>query len=76
MAMQNMLSGLENFGRSYMDDILISSYMEMEHLSYIRQVFKHFRQYKMRLKLSKCEFLRNKIHFLRHVINHEGVLNY
>ena len=39
MAMQNTLSGLESFTRNYMDDILISSYTETEHLDHIRQVF-------------------------------------
>ena len=73
MAMQNTLSGLESFARNYMDDMLISSYTETEHLDHIRQVFERFRQYKMRLKLSKCEFLRNKIHFLGHIINYEGI---
>ena len=73
MAMQNTLSGLEDFARNYMDDVLILSYTEREHLDYIRQVFECFRHHKMWLKLSKCEFLRNKIHFLGHVINYEGI---
>ena len=73
MAMQNMLSRLGSFTRNYMDDILISSYTETEHLDHIAPVFERFRQYKMRLKWSKCEFLRNKIHFLGHVINYEGI---
>ena len=73
MAMQNTLSGLESFARNYMDNILMSSYTEMEHLDHIRQVFEWFRKNKMRLKLSKCEFLKNKIHFLGHMINHEGI---
>ena len=39
-AMQDTLSGLEDFARNYMDDILIASYTENEHLNHIRQVFK------------------------------------
>ena len=38
-AMQDTLSGLEDFARNYMDDILIASYTEKEHLDHIRQVF-------------------------------------
>ena len=37
--MEDTLSGLEDFARNYMDDILIASYTEKEHLDYIRQVF-------------------------------------
>ena len=71
--MQHTLSGLEHFARNYMDDILIASYTEKEHLDHIRQVFEQLRSHKMKLKLAKCEFLRGKIHFLGHMINHEGI---
>ena len=55
-AMQDMLSGLENFARNYMDDVLIASYTEKEHLDHIRQVFERFHKFKMKLKLAKCKF--------------------
>ena len=38
-AMQDTLSGLEDFTRNYMDDVLIASYTEKEHLDHITQVF-------------------------------------
>ena len=41
-AMQDTLSGLEDFARNYMDDVIISSFMETEHLEHIRQVFQRF----------------------------------
>ena len=55
-AMQDRLSGLEDFVRNYMDDILIASYTENEHLDHIRQVFERFCKFKMKLKLTKCKF--------------------
>ena len=39
-AMQDTLSGLENFTKIYMDDVLIMSFTKKEHLDHIRQVFK------------------------------------
>ena len=39
-AMQDTLSGLKDFARNYVDDVLIASYTEKEHLDHIRQVFK------------------------------------
>ena len=39
-AMQNILSGLKDFARNYMDNVLIASYTEKEHLDQITQVFK------------------------------------
>ena len=59
--------------KNYMDDFIISSFTETEHLEHIRQVFQRFRDHKMKLKLAKCEFLRDKIQFLGHVIDHEGI---
>ena len=55
-AMQDTLSGLEDFARNYMDDILIASYTENKYLDHIRQVSEQFRKFKMKLKLTKCEF--------------------
>ena len=55
-AMQDTLSGLEDFARNYMDDVLIASYTEKEHLDHITQVFEQFCKFKMKLKLAKCEF--------------------
>ena len=72
-AMQDTLSGLEDFARNYMDDILIASYTEKEHLDHITQVFGQFCKFKMKLKLAKCEFGCSEIQFLGHIINHEGI---
>ena len=55
-AMQDTLSGLEDFARNYMDDVLIASYTEKEHLDHITQVFERFHKFKMKLKLAKCKF--------------------
>ena len=71
--MQDMLSGLEDFARNYIYDVLITSYTEKEHLDHIRQVFERFRKFKMKLKLAKCEFGRSEIQFLGHIINHKGI---
>ena len=66
---QDTLSGLEDFARNYMDEVIISSFTETEHLEHIRQVFQRFREHKMKLKLANCEFLRDKIQFLGHIID-------
>ena len=68
--MQDTLSGLEDFARNYMDNVLIASYSENKHLDH-SQVFEHFCKFKM--KLEKCKFGRSEIQFLGHIINHEGI---
>ena len=56
-----------------MDDVLIASYREKEHLDHNTQVFERFHKFKMKLKLAKCEFGHSKIQFLGHIINHKGI---
>ena len=72
-AMQDTLSGLKDFMRNYMNNILIASYMENEHLDHISQVFECFQKFRMKLKLAKCKFTRSEIQFLGHIINHKGI---
>ena len=72
-AMQDALSSLEDFTRNYMDDVLIASYTEKEHLDHITQVLKRFCKFKMKLKLTKCKFGHSEIQFLGHIINHKGI---
>ena len=71
--MQDTLSGLEDFARNYMHNVLIASCTEKEHLDHIRQVFEQFCKFKMKLKLAKCEFVQSKTQFLGHIINHKGI---
>ena len=71
--MQDTLNSLEDFARNYMDNILIAPYTENKHLDHIRQVFKQFHEFKMKLKLTQCDFGQSKIQFLGHIINHEGI---
>jgi hypothetical protein len=53
----------------YLDDILIYFFIYTEHQRYIRQMLKRLHQYKLYIKLSKCEFSIILIIFLEFVIN-------
>ena len=57
----------------YMDNVLIASYTENEHLDHFEQVFECFRKFKMKLKLAKCDFGKSEIQFLGHIIKHEEI---
>ena len=72
-AIQDTLSGLEEFAKNYMGNVLIASCTENKHLYHIRQVFEHFHKFKMKLKLAKCKFETSKIQVLGHIINYEGI---
>jgi hypothetical protein len=53
----------------YFNNILIYSINRAEYQQYIRQIFERLRQYKLYIKLSKCEFSVISVIFLRFVIN-------
>jgi len=53
----------------YLDDILIFSNSEEDHLKHLEQVFMRLRAHKLYAKLSKCEFLMKEISFLGHVLS-------
>ena len=45
----------------YLDNIIVSLQMAEEHLHCLCVVFGRFRKHNLKLKLSKCDFFRNKI---------------
>jgi len=57
----------------FFDDILIYSKTLEEHVEHIRQVFHLLAKDKWLLKRSKCQFARQSIAYLGHVISAEGV---
>ena len=58
----------------YLDDIIISSKTESEHLSTLRDVFKRVRDAKLKLKPQKCRLARREVTFLGHRVTQEGLL--
>ena len=69
-----VLSGLSSFTSCFLDDILVSSSGAFSnHLSDLRSVFDRFRRYKLRLKPSKCDFVKPKLVYLGHVITRDGI---
>ena len=69
--MDRVCRGLD-FVFVYLDDILIGSRNEAEHLSHLRQLFDRLRMYGLILNPQKCKFGQPKIEFLCHLINKNG----
>lgn len=64
---------LDNFVIVFLDDILIYSKTEEEHLQHIQKVLKLLRENKLYAKESKCEFMKEEISFLGHVVGRNGI---
>jgi hypothetical protein len=52
----------------YLDDVIIWSNNEKTHFSDVQLIIERLRQYKLKIKLSKCKFARRRIEYLSHII--------
>ena len=72
--MQNCLDELKlAYCLIYLDDVVVFSKMEEEHLHCQHVVFEHFWEHNLKLKPTKCEFFKNEINYLAHHVSKEGV---
>jgi hypothetical protein len=64
---------LDQFVVVFIDDILIYSRTEEEHVEHLRIVLQTLREHKLYAKLKKCDFWLSKVSFLGHIISREGI---
>ena len=57
----------------YLDDLIVFSRMEEEHLHQLHVVFDWLREYNLKLKPSKCSLFKEKINYLAHQVSKQGV---
>ena len=58
----------------YLDDVIVFSQMEEDHLTQLREVFEQFWKHGLKLKPSKCHFLWQEIAFLGHKVSEKGMM--
>lgn len=72
--MEHVLQGLHwSTCLVYLDDIVIYSRTIEEHLARLAEVFTRLREANLKIKPSKCHFLRRSVHYLGHVVSGKGV---
>ena len=72
--MQNCLGELNlTYTLIYLDDVIVFSRTEEEHLPHLRVIFAGFLEHGLKLKPSKCHFLQDEITFLGHEISAQGM---
>ena len=68
-----VLKGLHKFAVIYLDDIIIFSKNEEKHLEHLRIIFKRLKEAGLKLKRSKCDFMKTQIQYLGHLISSGGI---
>jgi hypothetical protein len=57
----------------YLDDILIYLKLKEEHVKHVKLVLKKLKKNNLLLKLEKCNFYKQEVKFLRHLVKVNGV---
>ncbi|GBM24176.1 Transposon Tf2-9 polyprotein [Araneus ventricosus] len=57
----------------YLDDVLIASIDESEHLKHLEKVFRRFQKYGLVVNTEKCVFDQLSVKFLRYLISEKGI---
>eukprot|EP00731_Ephydatia_muelleri_P035601 Em0140g4a len=71
-AMDTILQGLPGVV-CYQDDILVTGKEIDEHLKNLERVFGRLKEFGLRLRLTKCKFLKESVEYLGHVISRNGI---
>ena len=72
LLMNKVLKGLK-FTMTYLDNIIIFSQDELQHLEHLEVVFSRLWEAGLKMKCSKCDFFKSEIHYLGHLISPEGI---
>ena len=64
---------LDKFVVVFIDDILIYSKSKEEHEEHLKIVLQELREHQLYAKFSKCDFFKDKIQYLGHVVTKEGI---
>ena len=71
--MEKILQGIPPKIACYLDDILITGQDDEEHLTILQKVFERLHQWGLRLKESKCSFMKNSVNYLGYIVDAEGI---
>ena len=63
---------LGKFVLVYLDDILVFSKTQEEHLEHLRKVFEILCENELFAKLTKCHFVKNELDNLGHMMGKDG----
>ena len=64
---------LDKFVLVFLDDIVVYYKNEKEHEEHLRLTLQFIKEHQLYAKLSKCDFFRDRIQYLGHIISEEGI---
>ncbi|TIA68013.1 hypothetical protein E3P91_04182 [Wallemia ichthyophaga] len=64
---------LDEYVVVYLDDIMVYSRTKKDHLQHLTEIFRRLRDYKLYVKLKKCEFMKSKVEYLGHIVGNNSI---
>ena len=71
LLINNVLQGCSKFAMGYLDDIIIFSKTEEEHIEHLEHIFTKLREYGLKMKREKCDFFKKHLQYLGHLVSEE-----
>ena len=72
LLIDKVLIGCSSFAMGYLDDIIIFSKTEEEHLQHLEEIFVRLRKFGLKMKCEKCSFFKKHTQYLRHLVSEKG----
>ena len=72
LLIDKVLMGCSSFVMGYLDDIIIFSKTEEEHLQHLEEIFVRLRKFGLKMKREKCSFFKKHIQYLGHLVSERG----
>ena len=72
LLIDKVLMGCSGFAMGYLDDIIIFSKTEEEHLQHLEEIFIRLRKFRLKMKREKCCFFKKHIQYLGHLVSERG----
>ena len=72
LLIDKVLIGCSKFAMGYLDDIIIFSRSEEEHLVHLEKIFQILQEFGLKMKREKCAFFKKHIQYLGHLVSEKG----
>ena len=72
LLIDQVLMGCGDFAMGYLDDIIVFSKSEEEHLQHLEEIFKRLRHFDLKMKRQKSSFFKKHIQYLGHLVSEKG----
>ena len=72
LLIDQVLMGCGDFAMGYLDDIIVFSRSEEDHLQHLEEIFKRLRHFDLKMKREKSSFFKKHIQYLGHLVSEQG----